>query len=109
MVSNIAAASTPQAAGIEQVNHPVSALDELTQQNPALVGGTSAASRQALDLAEELTRQVAFFTFAGDTTQTTEAAARQTIAAKPARPARGMATRPASSRATAETAAWQEF
>ena len=109
IVSEIAAASTQQSAGIDQVNHAVTALDEVTQQNAALVEETSAASRQALDLAEELTRQVAFFTFAGDTARTTEPTARQTIAAKPASFARVIATRPASSMATAETAAWQEF
>ena len=81
----------------------------MTQQNAALVEETSAVSRQALDLAEELTRQVAFFTFADDAARTTEPTARQTTTAKPASSARVIATRPASSMATAETATWQEF
>ena len=108
IVSEIAAASTQQSAGIDQVNHAVAALDEVTQQNAALVEETNAASRQALDLAEELTRQVAFFTFAGDAASTTEMANRRTTVAKPARPVRVAASHPAAAVAT-ESAAWQEF
>ena len=109
IVSEIAAASTQQSAGIDQVNHAVTALDEVTQQNAALVEETSAASRQALDLAEELTRQVAFFTFAGDTAPAKEMEARQTALARPASPARAITTRPAAAVATIEAAVWQEF
>ena len=60
-MSEIASASNEQASGIEQVNDAVAALDEVTQQNAALVEEASAASRQALDLADELMREVAFF------------------------------------------------
>ncbi|UPG91647.1 methyl-accepting chemotaxis protein [Luteibacter aegosomaticola] len=66
IVGNIAAASLQQSAGIEQVNGAVTALDEVTQQNAALVEEASAASKQMLDLAEELMRQVAFFSITGD-------------------------------------------
>ncbi|WP_413623864.1 methyl-accepting chemotaxis protein [Luteibacter sp. Lutesp34] len=65
IVNNIAAASLQQSAGIEQVNDAVTALDEVTQQNAALVEEASAASKQMLDLAEALTRQVAFFRITG--------------------------------------------
>ncbi|KAF1006526.1 MAG: Methyl-accepting chemotaxis protein I [Luteibacter sp.] len=66
IVGNIAAASLQQSAGIEQVNSAVTALDDVTQQNAALVEETSAASRQMLELAEELMRQVAFFHIDGE-------------------------------------------
>ena len=66
IVGNIAAASLQQSAGIEQVNSAVTALDDVTQQNAALVEETSAASRQMLELAEELMRQVAFFRIDGE-------------------------------------------
>lgn len=62
-----------------------------------------------LDLAEELTRQVAFFTFAGDTAQARERATRQTAVARPASPARANASRPIAAAATAEGAVWKEF
>ncbi len=64
IVSEISAASQEQSAGVEQVNVAVASLDDVTQQNAALVEEASAASRQALELAQELTRQVAFFKLA---------------------------------------------
>ncbi|MDF4024162.1 methyl-accepting chemotaxis protein [Luteibacter sp. PPL201] len=65
IVSEIAAASQQQSAGIEQVNNAVVTLDDVTQQNAALVEEASAASRHSLELAEALMRQVAFFRIAG--------------------------------------------
>ncbi len=61
IVSEIAAASQQQSAGVEQVNVAVVSLDDVTQQNAALVEEASAASRQALELAQELLRNVEFF------------------------------------------------
>lgn len=66
LVREIAAASAEQAAGVEQVNNAVGALDEVTQQNAALVEEASAASRTTLDLAEALLRDVAFFKLADE-------------------------------------------
>jgi methyl-accepting chemotaxis protein len=65
IVSEIAAASVQQSAGIEQVNDAVTALDQVTQQNAALVEEASAASRQALELTQELVQQMGFFKIAG--------------------------------------------
>ena len=61
IVAEIAAASQQQSAGIAQVSDAITALDEVTQQNAALAEQASAASRTSLDLADDLTRQVAFF------------------------------------------------
>jgi len=107
IVSEIAAASTQQSAGIDQVNHAVAALDEVTQQNAALVEETNAASRQALDLAEELTRQVAFFTFVSDTTSNAQDHPARLATAKPANVARTITPRPVA--VAAESSVWQEF
>jgi methyl-accepting chemotaxis protein len=65
IVSEIAAASLQQSSGINQVNDAVMALDQVTQQNAALVEEASAASRQALELTQELVRQMEFFKIAG--------------------------------------------
>jgi methyl-accepting chemotaxis protein len=65
IVSEIAAASVQQSSGIEQVNDAVTALDQVTQQNAALVEEASAASRLALELTQELVQQMAFFKIAG--------------------------------------------
>jgi methyl-accepting chemotaxis protein len=70
IVGEIAAASAEQAVGIEQVNNAVTALDEVTQQNAALVEEASAASRHALERADELMREVAFFRLDGEVSGT---------------------------------------
>ncbi|HVI56070.1 MAG TPA: methyl-accepting chemotaxis protein [Luteibacter sp.] len=72
IVGEIAAASAEQAVGIEQVNDAVTALDEVTQQNAALVEEASAASRHALERADELMREVAFFRLDGEVSDTVE-------------------------------------
>jgi methyl-accepting chemotaxis protein len=61
IVAEIAAASQQQSAGIAQVSDAITALDDVTQQNAALAEQASAASRTSLELALDLTRQVAFF------------------------------------------------
>ena len=54
IVAEIAAACREQSAGIEQVNKAVMQLDELTQQNAALVEQASAASAAMADQARAL-------------------------------------------------------
>ncbi|NVD71274.1 nitrate- and nitrite sensing domain-containing protein [Duganella sp. BJB1802] len=44
IMSDIATASAEQGAGVEQVNHAVTQMDDMTQQNAALVEQTAAAS-----------------------------------------------------------------
>ena len=58
IVAEIAAASQEQHSGIEQVNKAVMQLDELTQQNAALVEEASAASRSMADQARALNDMV---------------------------------------------------
>jgi methyl-accepting chemotaxis protein len=54
IVAEIAAASREQSAGIEQVNRAIMQMDELTQQNAALVEEATAASQGMADQAREL-------------------------------------------------------
>jgi methyl-accepting chemotaxis protein len=54
IVAEIAAASNEQSAGIGQVNKAIVQLDELTQQNAALVEQASAASQAMADQARDL-------------------------------------------------------
>src|SRR5690606_18457493 len=54
IVAEVAAASGEQSAGIEQVNRAVMQLDELTQQNAALVEEASAASLSMAEQARQL-------------------------------------------------------
>ena len=61
LMSDIAAATKEQAAGIEQVNQVVVQMDQVTQQNAALVEEATAASRALEEQAQALTEAVAVF------------------------------------------------
>ena len=55
VVAEIASASTEQTLGIQQVNLAITNMDEMTQQNAALVEQATAASRSMTQQAGELT------------------------------------------------------
>jgi len=55
IIAEIAAASREQSAGIEQVNQAVMQMDEMTQQNAALVEQATAASQSMAEQARALT------------------------------------------------------
>ncbi|MBB5015538.1 methyl-accepting chemotaxis protein [Rehaibacterium terrae] len=61
IMAEIAAASDEQAAGIEQVNQTVTHMDEVTQQNAALVEEATAAARSLEEQAANLARAVSAF------------------------------------------------
>lgn len=61
MISDIDAASKEQAAGINEISQAVAQMDEMTQQNAALVEEASASSRAMEDQAQALLEQVSFF------------------------------------------------
>jgi len=65
LMSDIAAATKEQATGIEQVNQVVVQMDQVTQQNAALVEEATAASRALEEQAQALTESVAVFKIAG--------------------------------------------
>lgn len=61
MIRDIANASAEQTSGIDQVNTAVSQMDQMTQQNAALVEQASAAGEAMSDQAESLMQMMAFF------------------------------------------------
>lgn len=61
IVAEIAAASAEQASGIDQVNKAVTQLDDMTQQNAALVEEAAAASEAMQGQAEGLSELMTFF------------------------------------------------
>ncbi|MCG7404077.1 MULTISPECIES: methyl-accepting chemotaxis protein [Caballeronia] len=61
IMSEVAAASGEQRMGIDQVNVAVAQMDEVTQQNAALVEEASAAAQSLAEQAEALRRAVAVF------------------------------------------------
>ena len=70
VVSDIANASIEQATGIEQINKALTQMDEVTQQNSALVEENAATAKNLEFQAKAMDEQVAFFQIAaGDTRQ----------------------------------------
>ncbi|WP_176053591.1 methyl-accepting chemotaxis protein [Paraburkholderia caribensis] len=65
IMSEIAAASTEQSTGIEQVNTAVAQMDQVTQQNAALVEQATAAAQSMADQAASLKAAVAMFRLDG--------------------------------------------
>jgi methyl-accepting chemotaxis protein len=61
IVAEIAAASQEQSSGIDQVNRAVMQMDEVTQQNAALVEEAAAAARAMQEQADQLERQIRYF------------------------------------------------
>ncbi|MGY6163859.1 methyl-accepting chemotaxis protein [Paraburkholderia strydomiana] len=61
IMAEIASASHEQSAGIEQVNVAVSQMDEVTQQNAALVEQATAAAQAMAEQANSLRQAVAVF------------------------------------------------
>ncbi len=62
IISGTATASQEQSAGIEQINQAVGQMDEITQQNAALVEQAAAASESLQDQAVKLKELVGYFT-----------------------------------------------
>ena len=60
-VSEIAAATQEQSSGIEQVSKAVTGMDQMTQQNAALVEETNGALHSAQTQVDELRKVVSFF------------------------------------------------
>jgi len=62
IVAEIAAASAEQSSGVDQVNLAIAQIDQVTQENAALVEEAAAAAKSMQDQAASLHDQVAFFT-----------------------------------------------
>lgn len=64
VVSTIAQVSNDQAADIDQVNHAIHQIDQVTQSNSSLVEEAAAAAEAVRSRAQELAQSVAFFRLA---------------------------------------------
>jgi methyl-accepting chemotaxis protein len=73
VIERISLASTQQAQGIEEVNHAVCQIDDVTQQNAALVEQAAAAAASLQEQAVNLTRAVAVFQLAEEAAPVAEA------------------------------------
>ncbi|MET0518152.1 MAG: methyl-accepting chemotaxis protein [Burkholderiaceae bacterium] len=64
IVGEISNATREQSSGISQIGQAISSLDEMTQQNAALVEQSAAAAQRLQQQADELARSVAVFKLA---------------------------------------------
>jgi methyl-accepting chemotaxis protein len=76
IMHEIADASREQSEGIDQVNTAVLAMDDMTQQNAALVEQAAAAASSLKDQAQALVAAVSVFKLAADTAAVAERPAR---------------------------------
>ncbi|MGH1480366.1 MAG: methyl-accepting chemotaxis protein [Geminicoccales bacterium] len=69
IVQDIANASQEQTIGVQEINSSITSLDEMTQQNSALVEESSASARALSDEAGKLAELMAFFKIGNMKTQ----------------------------------------
>ncbi|SON58258.1 Dipeptide chemoreceptor protein [Hartmannibacter diazotrophicus] len=122
IVSEIAAASREQATGVEEINKAVSQMDEMTQQNSALVEENAAACRMLQDQAETMSERMSQFRINGMEASVARAPAPRQSAPAPVRAAEKPRPRKVAARgngavklqadlatAFADDADWKEF
>jgi methyl-accepting chemotaxis protein len=121
IMGEITAASLEQSSGIEQVNQAIVQMDQVTQQNAALVEEAAAAAEAMTDQAAQLSRVVSVFKLNADAmagTATRASAPARKPAARPsvgmpvlrqARPALKQPPRAPAKAAPAVADEWEEF
>ena len=113
IIAEIAAASQEQSTGIDQVNKAIIQMDEVTQQNAALVEEAAAASESMDEQSKGLLQQMEFFTVDdNDETLQVSHPARATSnipAERSAAPSRRPSPQPKQRVAQAESDEWEEF
>ncbi|MBB4104191.1 methyl-accepting chemotaxis protein [Allorhizobium borbori] len=108
-IQAIATAAKEQAIGLDEVNAAVNQMDQVTQQNAAMVEETSAASATLAGQAEQLRRLIEHFQLGNDAPQrpvTRQAPAKTQPAARPVRRAAVPATQ---GNAALKQESWSEF
>jgi methyl-accepting chemotaxis protein len=105
MIGEIASASGEQADGVSQINAAVANLDQLTQQNAALVEESAAAASSMNDQADRLAQVVQVFRVDGHSTIHSAAAKISFTPQRPAEPRKAPALKPAAKATPAPKAA----
>ena len=80
IMQQISAASSEQSTGIEQVNQAIVSIDDVTQQNAALVEEAAAAAQSMRDQADLLAQAVSVFKLAGSPLPATPRVTRLAVA-----------------------------
>lgn len=120
VMSEISAASQEQTAGIDQISTAITQMDQVTQQNAALVEEAAAAAASLEDQANKLMQTVSMFQIDGaqsNNQRTVNSTVTQIKAVKstrpkprPAAPLKRVISSPAAGNASkVDTAGWDEF
>ncbi|MES2320263.1 MAG: methyl-accepting chemotaxis protein [Pseudomonadota bacterium] len=114
IMSEIAAASEEQSAGIEQINQAVVQMDEVTQQNAALVEESAAAAASLQEQAATLAATVSIFVLPGSSQQQAQQpraaqAERSNTVALRAKPQRSAPAQRPARLAVANGGDWESF
>ncbi|MFH0130241.1 methyl-accepting chemotaxis protein [Variovorax sp. VaC1] len=106
IMGEITAASREQTSGIEQINQAITQMDQVTQQNAALVEEASAAAQSLQEQAGSLVQAVSIFKLDtdGHAVPRTHARALPAVRAKPAAP-----SLPQLAAAGADSGDWRAF
>ena len=75
-MAEISSSSNEQSQGIEQINHAVTQMDKVTQENAALVEQSAAAAQALQDQAQRLNDSVSSFRLDDDASNATLICAR---------------------------------
>ncbi len=94
VISEITAAAGEQSTGIAQVNTSIANLDQMTQQNAALVEQSAAAAQSLREQADQLAQAVAVFKLAGHAAMPPQRAAQYMSAPPPVALSRPAPTAP---------------
>jgi methyl-accepting chemotaxis protein len=112
IIAGIMAASEEQSAGIEEVNRAIAQMDQVTQQNAALVEESAAASAAMRDQAGLLARTVGAFRLRETPAQAGVPATRVAAPAVTVKPGKASGITPVRASASLPArsgAEWQEF
>lgn len=108
IMGEISAASSEQSAGIDQVNHAITSMDEVTQQNAALVEEAAAAAESLLDQANQLSDAVSVFKL--DSSTSVASRSKASYSTKPMiRPVKKSTTTKVTLKTGTDDASWEEF
>ncbi len=95
VMAEIASSSREQASGIEQVNKAITMMDDVTQQNAALVEEASAAAQALTEQASNLTQLISRYRVGeGSSAETPRVTARPRVVAAATAVERRAVTRP---------------
>ncbi len=113
IMGEISAASSEQSAGIDQVNNAITSMDEVTQQNAALVEQAAAAAESLVDQAEGLIEVVSAFKLTGGSMSNNRRApnSQMRISSKPGmhKPVSASAPVKSSVKTGTDDSEWEEF